>query len=174
MNGQALIESAKDKLQSEDRPKNIRLLAFQAMTHLPARRIQPILDGLREGLTRKQAAGLAGMSLGELNFVIRLGTHGHPAWTEFVDALRIADSQSLSGTMNKLKEQAEDGNRDARDTYLKAKDPEFRESQEKSAAASGMNVGGINLIINKSFEPVNDDPTSPSNIVDADFEDIDE
>ena len=168
MTGQALIKAAEDKLQGENRPKNIRLLAFQAMRHLPAKRIQPILDGLRTGLTRRQAAGLAGMSLTELNFVLKLGEQGHPAWTELVDALRVADAQSLAPAMGKLKEQAEDGVREARNTFLKAKDPDFRESQDP-IKGTGINVGGMTFNLRTNFDPVEDDT-----VIDTDFEELNE
>jgi len=166
MSGDALIESARRKLQSEDCPKNIRLLAFQAMSYLPAKRVQPILDGLRSGMTRRQAAGLAGMSLGELNFVLKLGEQGHPAWCELVDAIRIADSQSLAPTMRKLQEQAEDGQKEPRNVFLKAKDPEFRESQEKPQNNNN-NFNGVQIVIRKDFGG-SDDP------IDAEYENIDE
>lgn len=164
----ALILAAQQKLMAEDKPKNIRLLAFQAMRCIPAKRVQPILDGLRAGMTRRQAAGLAGMSLKELNFVMNLGKSGHPAWIEFVDAIRIADSQSVRPTMTKLQSQSEDGDKSAREVFLKAKDPDFAESQEKSSG-QGMNVGGIMINVNKRF-----DPTEEADPIDTSFEEIDE
>lgn len=139
-----------------------KMATFVGMKEYPKAALDPIVNAIKRGSTFAQAAMAGGFTAGELEYLIQLGTQGHPAFEAFRDRLLQADYESLGEVMYKLKEKAEDGDLRATRQYLNMKSKEFRilhgtdpSSVKKDQAAL---PGSFNVQINTNFG----DPTKRS------------
>ena len=147
-----------------------KMATLLQLKEYPKRLLDPILYAVRKGATFAQAAAAGGFTPGELEFLIRNGTEGHPAFEEFRDNLLQADYESVGMVMGKLREKAEEGDLRATRQYLNMKSKEFRVLHGTDPSSVKANQaalpGGVNIQINTGF---GDPPAlEDGNTIDAD------
>lgn len=120
----------------------------------PYEMVQPMIDGLKRGMTLRGAARLSGISWAVLSLMLELGEEGHHAYVEIYMAVERARGTAILPTREKLKEQAEEGSHSARKEYLQSMEPDefgavYDTGERESSGQAQSFPGGIEIIYNK-------------------------